>query len=75
MVAFAEAMHGIVLKLTMIPQPGFVYIVTLQSRSKPQPPIYQVTMSSLQECNCACSLDMLSNFGRKQNSYLIWIRK
>jgi hypothetical protein len=70
MVASAEAMHGTILKLTMIPQLGFGCIITLQSKSKPQPPIYQVTVSSFPECNCAYFLDIISKFGRKQNSYI-----
>jgi hypothetical protein len=70
MAASAEAMHDTVMKLTMIPQPGFGCIITLQSKSEPQPPIYQVTVSSLQECNYAYFLDMISKFGRKRNSYM-----
>ena len=70
MVASAEAMHGTVLKLTMIPQPGFGCIITLQSKAEAQPPIYQVTVSSLPKCNCPFFLDMISRFGRKQKSYL-----
>jgi hypothetical protein len=70
MVASAEAMHATVLKLTMIPQPGFGCIITLQSKSEPKPPIYQVTVSSLPECNCPYFLDMISKFGRKRNSYM-----
>ena len=70
MVAFAEAMHGTVLKLTMIPQPDFGCIVTLQSKSEPQPLIYQVTVSFFPDCNCSCFLDMISKFGRKRNSYM-----
>jgi hypothetical protein len=70
MVASVEAMHGIVLKLTMIPQPGFGCIITLQSKSEPQPPIYQVTVSSLQECNYAYFLKMISKFGCKQKFYI-----
>ena len=69
MVASAEAMHGTVLKLIMIPQPGFGCIIALQSKSEPQPPIYQVTVSYLLECNCAYFLDMISKFGRKRNFY------
>ena len=61
MVASAEPMHGIVLKLTMIPQPGFGCIITLQSKSKLQPPIYQVTISSYPKCNCANFVDMAAN--------------
>ena len=70
MVASVEAMHATVLKLTMILQPEFGCIITLQSKSGPQPPIYQVTVSSLLECNCAFFLDMISKFGRKRNSYM-----
>jgi hypothetical protein len=70
MVASTEAMHATVMKLTMIPQPGFGCIITLQSKSEPQPPIYQVTVSSLPECKCAYFLDMISKFGRKCNSYM-----
>ena len=70
MVASAEAMHGTVLKLTMIPQPRYGCIITLQSKSEPQPPIYQVTVNSLPECNYTYFLDIISMFGHKQNSYL-----
>ena len=70
MVASAEAMHATVQKLTMIPQPRFGCIITLQSKSEPQPPIYQVTVSSLPEYKCAFFLDMISKFGRKQKSYM-----
>ena len=63
-------MHGTVMKLTMLPQLGFGCIITLQSKSEPQPPIYQVTMNCLLECNCAYFLDMISKFGRKQKNYL-----
>jgi hypothetical protein len=69
-VASAEAIHATVLKLAMIPQPGFGCTITLQSKSEPQPPIYQVTVNSLPECNCAYFLDMISKFRRKRNSYL-----
>jgi hypothetical protein len=70
MVASAKTMHDTVMKLNMIPQLRFGCIITLQSKSEPQPPIYQVTVSALSECNCAYFLDMISKFGRIQNSYL-----
>ena len=70
MVVSANAMHGTVLKLTMIPQPGFGCIITLQSKSEPQPLIYQVTVSSIPKYNCVYFLDMISKFGRKRNSYM-----
>ena len=69
MVVSAEAMHDTVLKLIMIPQPGFGCIIILQPKSEPQPPIYKVTMSSYPECNCANFVDMISKFGRKRNFY------
>jgi hypothetical protein len=69
LVASVEAMHGTILKLTIIPQPGFGCIITLQSKSEPQPPIYQIIVSYLPECNYAYFLDMISKFSRKRNSY------
>ena len=39
MVASVKAMHGTVLKLIMITQPGFGCIITLQSKSEPHPPV------------------------------------
>ena len=65
MVASTKAMHGTVLKLTRIPQPRFGCITTIQSKLEPQPPIYQMTVSSIPECNCTYFLDMISKFGRK----------
>ena len=70
MVASAEAMHGIALKFTIIPQPEFGCIITLHTKSELQPLIYQLTVNFILECNCAYFLDMISKFGRKRNSYL-----
>ena len=70
MVAFAEAMHGIVLKLTIIPRPRFGCIITLQSKPEIQPPIYQVTVSSYPERNCANFVDIISKFDRKRTFYM-----
>ena len=69
MVVYTEAMHGTILKLTITLQSGFGCIISMQSKSKPQPLIYQVTVNYLSECNCAYILDMISKFGRKKNSY------
>jgi hypothetical protein len=32
--------------------------------------IYELIVSSLSECNCTALKDMISKFGRKQNSFL-----
>ena len=70
MVASAKAIHGIVLKLTMILQSKFGCIITPQSKLELQSPIYQVTVNFFPKCNCVNLLDMISKFGRKQNSYM-----
>jgi hypothetical protein len=70
MVASARAMDGTILKVTMIPRPGFGCVLTLQSKPTPIQSIYQLTVSSLPECNCPAFKDMISNFGRKRNSFL-----
>jgi hypothetical protein len=43
--------------------------LSLCNQSQTAIPIYQMTVSSLPECNCAYFLDMISKFGRKRNSY------
>lgn len=70
MVASARAMDGTILKVTMIPQPGFGCVIMLQSKPAPTQSIYQLTVSSLPECNCPAFIDMISKFGRKRNSFL-----
>ena len=70
MVASARAMDGTILKVTMIPRPGFGCVIMLQSKPAPTQSIYQLTVSSLPECNCPAFKDMISKFGRKRNSFL-----
>ena len=70
MVAYARAMDGSILKITMIPRHGFGCVNMLQSKAKPTQFVYQLTMSSLTECNCPTFKDMISKFGRKRNSFL-----
>jgi hypothetical protein len=70
MVASARAMNGTILKVIMIPRPGFGCVLTLQSKPAPIQSIYQLTVSSLPECNCPAFKDMISKFGRKRNSFM-----
>ena len=63
-------MDGTILKVTTIPCPRFGCVIMLQSKPAPTQSIYQLTMSSLPECNCPVFKDMISNFGRKRNSFL-----
>jgi hypothetical protein len=59
-----------ILKVTMIPRPGFSCVIMLQSKSTPIQSIYQLTVSSLPECNCPAFKGMISKFSRKQNLFL-----
>ena len=70
MVAFARAMYGTILKVTMIPCPGFGCVIMLQSKPAPTQSIYQLSVSSLPKCNCSTFKDMISKFGRKQNLFM-----
>ena len=70
MVAFAQAMDGTILKVTMIPRPGFGCVLTLQSKPAPTQFIYQLTVSSLAECICPAFKDMISKFGCKRNYFM-----
>jgi hypothetical protein len=69
-VGSARAMHGTVLKLTMIPHRGFGCVILLPSKPPPTDAIYQVTVSSHPECTCAAFKDMIIKFGSRCNSYL-----
>ena len=59
-----------ILEVTMIPRPRFCCAFTLQSKLAPTQSIYQLTVSSLPECNCPAFKDTISKFGRKRNSFL-----
>ena len=48
----AKAMQASILKVTMIPQPGFGCIITLQSKPPPTDCVYQLTISSYTNCTC-----------------------
>ena len=70
-------------KVDYDPSTGVGCIITLQSKSEPQPPIYQVIGTSFLKFNCAYYLDMIFKFGRIQNLWciisslrsLIWMQK
>ena len=63
-------MDGTILKATMIPRPEFDCVFMLESKPTPTQSIYQLTVSSLSECNYPAFKDMISKFGCKQNSSL-----
>src|SRR5579875_2739958 len=64
MVASAQAMQGTMLKVIMIPRTEFGCVLTLQSSA-----IYQVTVSSLPECNCPTFKEMITKLNRRYNSF------
>ena len=64
-VGSAIAMQACILRVTMIPQPGFGCIVTLQSKSSPRNSMYQLTLSSLPDCTCPAFKETMSKFGRR----------
>jgi hypothetical protein len=70
MVASAQVMQGTILKVTMIPRPGFGCVINLQSKPAPTQSIFQVIVSSLPECTCPAFKDMISKCFRKRNSFL-----
>ena len=70
MVAFARATDGTIVKVTMIPYPGFGCVIMLQFKPAPTQSIYQLTVSSLPYCNYLAFKDMISKFRRKQNSFM-----
>ena len=62
---FAKAMQASILKVTMIPQPGFSCIITLQSKSCPTEYVYQQTVNSYPDCTCPTFKETMSKFGRR----------
>ena len=61
----AKVMKATILKVTMIPQPGFGCIVTLQSKPAPTESIYDLTISALPHCNCPAFKETMAKFGRR----------
>ena len=62
---FAKAMQASILKVTMIPQPGFGCIITLQSKPCPTECVYQLTMSSYPNYMCLAFKETMSKFDRR----------
>ena len=61
----AIAMQASILRVTMIPQPGFGCIVTLQSKPSPRNSTYQLTLSLLPDCTSPTFKETMSKFGRR----------
>ena len=65
----AMALEASILKVTMIPQPGFGCIIFLQSKPSPIDCVYQLTMSSYPDCTCLAFKETMSKFGRRGFAY------
>ena len=61
----AKAMQASILKVTMVPQPGFGCIITLQSKPPSIDYVYQLTISSYPNCTCSTFKEMMSKFGMR----------
>lgn len=70
MVASIQTMDGSILKVIMIPCPGYGCVIMLQSKLAPIQLVYQLPVSSLSKCNCPAFKDLISKFGRNQNYFL-----
>ena len=65
----AMALEASNLKVTMIPQPGFGCIISLQSKPSPTDSVYQLTMSSYPDCMCLAFKEIMSKFDRRGFAY------
>ena len=65
-VGSAIAMQASMLRVTMILQPGFGCIVTLQSKPSPKNSTYQLTLSSLPDCTCPAFKETMCKFERRR---------
>ena len=65
----AMALEASILKVTMIPQPGFGCIISLQSKPSPTDSVYQLTVSSYPDCTCPAFKETMSKFGRRGFAY------
>ena len=65
----AMALEASILKVTMIPQPGFGCIISLQSKPSPTNFVYQLTVSSYSNCSCPAFKETMSKFGRGGFTY------
>ena len=65
----AAAIKATVLKVSLVPTPGFGCVITLCSKSMPMDSIYQLTISSFPDCNCEAFKETMRKFGKKGNSF------
>ena len=65
----AMALEASILKVNMIPQPGFGCIISLHSKPSPTDSVYQLTMSSYPNCTCPAFKETMSKFGRQGFAY------
>ena len=63
------ALEASILKVTMIPQPRFGCIISLQSKPSPIDCVYQLTVSSYPDCTCPAFKETMSKFGRQGFAY------
>ena len=68
------ALEASILKVTMIPQPGFGCIISLQSKPSPTDSVYQLTVSSYLDCTCPAFKETMSKFGRRGFAYYILVK-
>ena len=58
-----------IVKVTMIPHPGYGCIISLDSGAPPKVTQYQITLSSHPECNCPAFKGTMAKFGKKGGSF------
>ena len=61
----ARAMKASILKVVMIPQPGFGCVVTLQSKPAPTESVYHLSISAYPDCNCPTFKETMVKLGRR----------
>jgi hypothetical protein len=62
----ARAMKASILKVVMIPQPGFGCVVTLQSKPAPTESVYHLSISAYPDCNCPAFKETMAKLGRRR---------
>ena len=65
----AMALEASILKVTMIPQPRFGCIISLQSKPSPTDSVYQLTVSFYLDCTCSAFKETMSKLGRQGFAY------
>ena len=65
----AMALEASILKVSMIPQPEFGCIISLQSKPSLTDCVYQLTVSSYLDCTCQAFKEIISKFGRQGFPY------